>query len=230
MESPMRKDGSYLGIASLLAAVAAFVLLVVDFAVLRFLYVNRFAREAYGIPSFIVQTLVHLPLLLSVAAGLMGVVSGLRLRKDRNVSRLGLFGIFVAGLVFMVHLASFGHGDSRNRMSNSWAINELEGIAIGAQNYRTSHWQFPGDLESLIREDLYRPSSLASEKFVITYTPGPPGDDGRIFSFSVHARPKEYGGRSFYSTWASFYLDQSHVLRYTVEDRPATAQDPELVW
>lgn len=226
----MRKDGRYLGIASLMTAVAAFVLLVGYFAVFNFLYKNRFAREAYGIPFFIVNTLVHLPLLLSVAAGLMGVVSGLRLRKDRNVSRLGLLGIFLAGLVFLIQLSFFSTSYPPRHSGDIAASDELKTIGLGAQIYRTSNWQYPEDLDALIQADLYRPSPRTSKAFTITYTPGPPDDDGRIFAFTVRACPKEYGGRAYNSNWASFYLDQNHVLRYTVEDRPATAQDPELVW
>jgi hypothetical protein len=41
-------------------------------------------------------------------------------------------------------------------------------------------------------------------------------------TFSVRARPLEYGTTGN----RSFYMNESGVIRYTTEDRPATAEDP----
>ena len=83
---------------------------------------------------------------------------------------------------------------------------------------------YPKDLEVLVEADFYRPGEPVLNAFEITYTPAPPGEDGKIKTFSIVARPKEYGERF----WVSFYIDETGILRYTTEDRPATVQDPEL--
>lgn len=66
--------------------------------------------------------------------------------------------------------------------------------------------------------------------YVFAYLPGPPVDKPvlgcppGVKSFAVSARPLKYGqtGR------CSFYTDDSGVIRFTAEDRPATAQDQPI--
>jgi type IV pilus assembly protein PilA len=55
-----------------------------------------------------------------------------------------------------------------------------------------------------------------------TYAPGPHDKAGCIQSYTLSARPLEYGltGRK------NFFTDQSGVIRETSEDRPATVEDP----
>jgi len=48
-------------------------------------------------------------------------------------------------------------------------------------------------------------------------TAGPTDEQGTVTTFSVVASPVEYG----VTGWANFYSDESGVIRYTVEDRPA---------
>jgi type IV pilus assembly protein PilA len=58
----------------------------------------------------------------------------------------------------------------------------------------------------------------------LTYTPGQPDKDGHIGTYTVTARPLEFGK----SGRRSYFTDQSGVIRVTEENRPATVKDPPL--
>ncbi len=58
----------------------------------------------------------------------------------------------------------------------------------------------------------------------ITYVSGLPDKTGHIKTYTVVARPVEYGK----SGKMSFFTDESGVICQTEEDRPATAKDPPL--
>ena len=70
-------------------------------------------------------------------------------------------------------------------------------------------------------------SILANGKkssYVFILTAAPPDSHGRIVRYSIMARPQHYGKNIRYS----FFTDESGVLRFTTENRTATAQDPAL--
>ena len=69
-----------------------------------------------------------------------------------------------------------------------------------------------------------RLGSGTTDGYRFLMTAGPIDDQGKITTFSVVASPVEYG----VSGWANFYSDESGVIRYTTEDRPAWVKDPPL--
>ena len=60
--------------------------------------------------------------------------------------------------------------------------------------------------------------------YKITYTPGPKDAARQIKTYTIIARPLEYGktGKN------SYFTDESVVIHQTSEDRPATAKDPPI--
>lgn len=69
-------------------------------------------------------------------------------------------------------------------------------------------------------------SVLANGKkssYIFTLTAAPQDFHGRIVRYGITARPQHYG-----KTKHSFFIDESGVLRFTTENRAATAQDPAL--
>jgi len=60
--------------------------------------------------------------------------------------------------------------------------------------------------------------------YVFTYTPAPPGEDGAISAYTLHARPREFGRTGD----INFFSDQSGIVHLTREDRPANAKDPPV--
>lgn len=67
-------------------------------------------------------------------------------------------------------------------------------------------------------------NTVARSGYRFTYTPGKVDTYGRVNTFTVSARPVKYGatGRR------SFFVDESGWIRFTTEDRAATAADPPL--
>ncbi len=64
---------------------------------------------------------------------------------------------------------------------------------------------------------------LVKSGYRFTYTPGP-GGFGSIASYSLVARPLEYG----VTGKRSFYTDETAVIRATSDDRAATVDDPPV--
>ena len=77
---------------------------------------------------------------------------------------------------------------------------------------------YPPQLEALGERARGAVQKALSGGYRLEYTPGPAGSDGAVRTFTLLARPGNYGYRNFYT-------DQSGVVRSTREKRPATAQD-----
>ena len=84
---------------------------------------------------------------------------------------------------------------------------------------------FPPSLDALPRESAAAVRQAAqralAEGYRIEYTPGALNSEGRVASFSLRARAGNFGYRNFFT-------DQTGVVRGTAENRPATADDPEI--
>jgi type IV pilus assembly protein PilA len=66
--------------------------------------------------------------------------------------------------------------------------------------------------------------SRTKSGYVFTFKPGSPDPSGPIPHYTVTARPQTFEKTGY----RSFFTDESGVIRYTVENRPATATDPPL--
>lgn len=64
----------------------------------------------------------------------------------------------------------------------------------------------------------------AKSGYVFVLVPGAPDSRGCIVKYTLTARPLTYGS----SGKRSFFTDQSSVIHYTADNRPATATDPTL--
>jgi hypothetical protein len=80
---------------------------------------------------------------------------------------------------------------------------------------------YPGTLEPLGPLARQAAQMAQSEGYRLEYVPGPSGADGTIRSFSLEARPGNYGYRSFYT-------DVAGLIRATSENRAATSSDPPI--
>ena len=68
---------------------------------------------------------------------------------------------------------------------------------------------------------------LASGKkdgYIFNLMASPSDSGGKVVRYTITARPRRYGD----DTVRSFFTDESGVLRFTSENRAATAQDPTL--
>ena len=69
-----------------------------------------------------------------------------------------------------------------------------------------------------------RANSFVKSGYRFTYWPGPRDVKGQIATYTIAARPLEYGKTGS----RSYFTNESAVIRATAEDRDATAQDPPL--
>jgi len=78
----------------------------------------------------------------------------------------------------------------------------------------------PGSDDALIDSVL---ASGKKSSYIFIPTAAPPDSHDRIVRYGITARPQHYG-----KTKHSFFTGESGVLRFTTENRAATAEDPVL--
>lgn len=101
------------------------------------------------------------------------------------------------------------------------AMETLHEIRTALAAYAEARGGYPPSLEAL-GERARKPAQQAQrEGYRLHYTPGPPNPDGLVRSYTLLARPGNYGYRNFYT-------DETGVVRATRENRGATAQDPPI--
>lgn len=111
------------------------------------------------------------------------------------------------------------------------AVGSLRTINVAQVEYARTHPDrgFASSLAELGpgSDDPLIDSVLASGKkssYVFILTAAPPDSHGRIVRYGITARPQHYGKNIKHN----FFTDESGVLRFTTENRAATAQDPTL--
>ncbi|MGH9747969.1 MAG: hypothetical protein ACRD59_17890 [Candidatus Acidiferrales bacterium] len=103
--------------------------------------------------------------------------------------------------------------------SETRARDALATIQESLAHYESSEAAFPASLEAL--GDTARGAAQKAQlgHYTLQYTPGKPDSEGRVKSYTLVARPGNFG-------YLNFYTDETGVLRATIEDRAATVQDP----
>ncbi len=146
---------------------------------------------------------------------------------------LGAKGVRYTALVVLVVTASTAvwrypeakrsYGSYLQDAQESSAINSVRNIWESQNAYSDTIGRYAPDLEALSNEGLIDSVLASGTRDGYTFSTSA-GSDGR--TFTVNARPVTRGER----TSRSFYSDHIGVgvIRYTKEDRPATADDPPL--
>jgi hypothetical protein len=88
-------------------------------------------------------------------------------------------------------------------------------------NYQAAEAAYPSSLETLGDTARIAAQKAQLGHYNLQYTPGKPDPEGRVTSYTLTARPGNFGFRSYYT-------DESGVLRATAEDRAATVQDAPI--
>ena len=141
--------------------------------------------------------------------------------------------IISAGFLFLIFAAIMipCFVDSRTAANESSAVGSLRTVANAQNSFSKEHpdKDFATSLGELGPPpgDNQIDSALASgakSGYVFTFNPGSPDSSGRRTKYAVTAQP-----RTFEKTGdRSFFVDESGLIRYTIENRPATAADPPL--
>jgi hypothetical protein len=109
--------------------------------------------------------------------------------------------------------------------AESRAVSAVETAGTVLRAHHDAHGSYPNALDGLtppsfrtLREAAQRAQSLG---YRLEYTPGPPAEDGNVHTFTLLARPGNYSYRNFFA-------NENGMVRWTRENRPATAQDHPL--
>lgn len=103
--------------------------------------------------------------------------------------------------------------------AESRAVQSLRDVRSALTEYASSQaGAYPQLFEALGEHGRAAAQLAQSAGYQIQYTAGPVESDGRIRTYSLQARAGNYGFRNFFT-------DDSGIVRATVENRPATAQD-----
>ena len=136
-------------------------------------------------------------------------------------------GIAIACGILLVTIAAVGwfavpwHMSGSKTDSEMRARDALATIQDALNHYESSEAAFPSSLEAL--GDTARGAAQKAQlgHYSLQYAPGKPDAEGRVKSYTLIARPGNFG-------YLNFYTDESGVLRATLEDRAATVQDPPV--
>ncbi len=111
------------------------------------------------------------------------------------------------------------------------AVGSLRTISMAQMDYDHLHPQTgfavsllelgPASGENLIDQTLAGGKKAA---YLFTLKPGVPDIEGRVANYAVTATPTRFKEQ----TSRSFFMDESSLIHYTKEHRPATVQDPLL--
>ncbi len=120
---------------------------------------------------------------------------------------------------------------SRTAANESAAVGSLRALATAQVSFSEEH---PAKGFAISLADLGPTlgtsdidSALANgtkSGYTFALTPGTPDRKGHITRFAISARPQVFEKTGY----RSFFTDESGVIRYTSENRPATASDSAL--
>lgn len=106
--------------------------------------------------------------------------------------------------------------------AESVAVQALDEVRALLGNYAAAQGgAFPKTLEPLGPLARQSAQMAQAEGYELQYTPGPADSNAVIRSYSLEARPGNFGYRSFYT-------DLSGLVRATGENRAATSSDPPV--
>ena len=108
------------------------------------------------------------------------------------------------------------------RQAEARAVQALDEVRALLGNYSAAQGgAYPKTLEPLGPLARQSAQMAQSEGYELQYVPGPADGNAVIRSYSLEARPGNFGYRSFYT-------DLSGLVRATTENRAATSSDPPI--
>jgi hypothetical protein len=102
------------------------------------------------------------------------------------------------------------------------AVQSLDEVRALLSSYADAQsGAYPKDLEPLGPQARLSAQMAQAQGYSLEYTPGAADANATIHSYSLEARPGNYG-------YKSFYTDPSGLVRVTNESRAATVSDPPI--
>ena len=166
--------------------------------------------------------------ILAVAGIVTGVIAGREAGASRWL-RIGSPVLAVVVLVFagllalpplMLPLRMGCTPPSGESTATNWvhALNDAISVHVALHHELPKTLQELGILDELRQTNLNRGWKM---DYNFTYTPGLAEADGSRRRYTILARPIQFGKTG----GQNFFTDESGVVRFTTQDRPATAQD-----
>ena len=99
------------------------------------------------------------------------------------------------------------------------AVESLREVWMDLRDYAAvQNAGYPRQLEALGEKARSAAQFAQSVNYQLQYTPGPVESDGLIHTYVLQARAGNYG-------FSNFYIDDTGLVRFTHDNRAATAQD-----
>jgi hypothetical protein len=141
-----------------------------------------------------------------------------KVKKQALLKAVAAAAVVAAGLWALVWLVMPHRPASSAGEAEASAVRSLSEVSGALATYARDEHSYPASLEQLGNQAALFVKQAEANGYRIVYSPGPFASDGNIHTYTLLARPRFYGYRSF-------YLDQTGVTRATRENRPATARD-----
>jgi hypothetical protein len=135
--------------------------------------------------------------------------------------------ILIACSILLVTLGAVGwfavpwHMSGSKSESEARARDAIATVQSALANYQAAEAAYPSSLEALGDTARIAAQKAQLGHYNLRYAPGKPDAEDRVTSYTLTARPGNFGFRSYYT-------DESGVLRATAEDRAATVQDTPI--
>ncbi len=159
-------------------------------------------------------------LFLMFLAGVFSSIAAALGAKGVRYNALVVLAVAASIAVWQYPEAKRSYGSLQDALESS-AIYSVRNIVTSQSTYSDTTGRYAPDLAALSNEGLIDNVLASGTKDGYTFSTSA-GSDGR--TFTVNARLVTRVER----TSRSFYSDQTEVIRYTKEDRSATADDPPL--
>lgn len=179
-----------------------------------------------------------------VATAIKAFRSSRREATDKATLTRGIGIPWISFVVFSLALAGLLHGHGvgyRQHWNGVMAVGDLREInnaqATYAETYKIG---YSPSLLALGPSASNQPPSVSAASLIdsvvaggrkhdytYSYSPGPRNASGRITTYTVLARPVKFGIWEGTGT-RDYFTDESGIIRWTSEDRPAIAKDPAL--
>ena len=139
--------------------------------------------------------------------------------------RVGVWGVLIAAIWAFLWFILPERTTGVAARAESIAIEAVNAAKGELRSHHETHGTYPPNLDGLARSSYERIRDIAQraqlEGYRLEYAPGPAAAGGNIQTFSLVARAGHYGRRNF-------FVNETGVVRWTKEDRAATAQDQPL--
>jgi len=133
-----------------------------------------------------------------------------------------LLAILLGAMWSFVWFVASPRGGTGSQQAEARAAQALDEVRALLGNYAAAqNGAYPKTLEPLGPLARQAAQMAQSEGYELQYAPGPSDGNSVIRSYSLEARPGNFGYRSFYT-------DPTGLIRATTENRAATSSDPPI--